>query len=803
MSDIKKRIIEDEDDFDVKKLISRFLDHWKLFVISLVTCIIAAILFMRYSNPMYRVHAQVLVEDDQNNSSPFSFIGGSQMQDLSSLFGIKSNVYNELGILETRDLLDKVVKDMHLNITYYRKGRVRSVELYDKTPFRVVFFPVNDSIETSVIDISFPKNGEDNKFKISSGDIEINRKEASFGDSIHTSAGTIIFSKTGQPFEETDYSFSLESVDETVADLSKGFSSEITDDQTTIVSLTLNTAVPQKGEDILQRLISAYIERNLNEKNKISDSTLAFINGRIGIVSKDLYNIEANIQGFKQKNKIADIEEQAKALIGNASDYYNKLNDVDVQLNIVNTMLSGVKEDTKRPVPTLVNTDPTFIALVEKYNTLISQRNKLLLSTTESNPLVKNADAQLSGVRDDMIKSLENQQQALQVTRSKIVGENSLINNMVNDVPVQERQYVDLSRERDVKQALYLFLLQQKETTAITKASNIPSASVIATPKTEYQPYFPSKAMVLAISLVLGLLIPVGYIIIKYALNTRIISREDITDETDCPILTEIGHSENVNNLLTEEYGRSVLAEQFRVFRTNMDFLTGRKICPKILITSSMSGEGKSFIAANLAHVYAYSGKKVLMMEMDLRKPKLSSMLKVPNIKGFTNFIISGKSVYDFIQPLPSNSNLFVMSSGPVPPNPAELLMLPSAGEMFNELSKTFDAIIIDSPPIGAVTDAQILAKFSDVNLYISRQRYSFKSSLGIVNDLIENKRFDNLYLVVNDVKKGASYRYGYGYSYGYGYGYGYGHGEKNGNGLSGKSKNNSMGKFYKAFKIK
>jgi len=216
-----------------------------------------------------------------------------------------------------------------------------------------------------------------------------------------------------------------------------------------------------------------------------------------------------------------------------------------------------------------------------------------------------------------------------------------------------------------------------------------------------------------------------------------------------------------------------------------------------------MSGEGKSFIAANLAHVYAYSGKKVLMMEMDLRKPKLSSMLKVPNIKGFTNFIISGKSVYDFIQPLPSNSNLFVMSSGPVPPNPAELLMLPSAGEMFNELSKTFDAIIIDSPPIGAVTDAQILAKFSDVNLYISRQRYSFKSSLGIVNDLIENKRFDNLYLVVNDVKKGASYRYGYGYSYGYGYGYGYGHGEKNGNGLSGKSKNNSMGKFYKAFKIK
>jgi len=798
MSDIKKRIAEDDDDFDVKKLISRFLDHWKFFVISLVTFIIAAIFFIRYSTPRYKVHAQVLVEDDQNNTSPFSFIGGSQMQDLSSLFGIKSNVYNELGILETRDLLDKVVRDMNLNTTYYRKGRIRSVELYDKTPFKVDFLSVNDSIDASSIDVSFPKNGEDNKFLISSSDVDLDKTVAAFGDSIHTSIGTIVLSKTGQPFEDdTDYSFTLESVDETVDNLSKDLSSEITDDQTSIVSLTLNTAIPQKGEDMLQRLISAYIERNLNEKNKISDSTLAFINGRIDIVSKDLYAIEASIQGFKQKNKIADIDEQAKALIGNASDYYNKLNDVDVQLNIVNTMLNGVKEDTKKPVPTLVNSDPTFIALVEKYNGLITQRDKLLLSTTESNPLVRNIDAQLSGVRNDMIRSLENQQQALEVTKSKIVGENSLINNMVNNVPVQERQYVDLSRERDVKQALYLFLLQQKETTAITKASNIPSASVIAAPKTEYKPYFPSKPVVLIIGFVLGLVIPVGYMIIKYALNTRIISREDITEETNCTILAEIGHSENVNNLLTDEYGRSVLAEQFRVFRTNLDFLTSQKICPKILVTSSMSGEGKSFIAANLAHVYAYSGKKVLMMEMDLRKPKLSSMLKVPNIKGFTNFIISGKSVYDFIQALPNNDNIFVMSSGPVPPNPAELLMLPAVNEMFNELSKSFDVIIIDSPPIGAVTDAQILAKFSDVNLYISRQGYSYKSSLGIVNDLIENKKFPNLYLVVNDVKKGASYRYGYGYSYGYGYGYGYGNGNGSRNGKE-YSKNGSVKRLFK-----
>jgi capsular exopolysaccharide synthesis family protein len=795
MSDIKKRVIEDEDDFDVKKLISRFLDHWKLFVISVIGCLIAAFLFIRYSTPMYKVHAQVLVEDDQKNtSSPFSFIGGSQMQDLSSLFGIQSNVYNELGILETRDLLDKVVRDMHLNITYYRKGDVRSVELYNKSPFRVVFIPLNDSTTASSIDIIFPKNGEDNNFIIGSDDIEINTKEGAFGDSIHTNVGTLVLSKTGQSFEDADYTFTLASPDATIADLSKDLTSEIGNDQTTIVSLTLNTAIPQKGEDILQKLITSYIERNLNEKNKISDSTLTFIDGRIKIVSKDLNDIEASIQGFKQQNKIADIDEQSKALISNTSEYYNKLNDVDVQLNIVNTMLSSVKEDIQRPVPTLVNTDPTFIALVQKYNALLSQKDKLLLSTTESNPIVRNIDVQLESVRNDMIKSLESQQQALQVTRNKIVGENSVLNNMVSNVPVQERKYIDLSRERDVKQALYLFLLQQKETTAITKASNIPSASVIAAPKTEYKPYFPSKLLILAIGLVLGFVIPVAYIILKYTLNNRIISRDDITQETDCPILAEIGHSEKINGLLMEEHGRTVLAEQFRVFRTNMDFLTGQKSCPKILITSSMSGEGKSFIAGNLAQVYAYSGKKVLLMEMDLRKPKLSAMMGIPNNNGFTNYIISQKPIRDFIQQLSDSKNIYIMSSGPVPPNPAELLLLPKVSDMFEELTEDFDIIIIDSPPIGPVADAQILSKHSDVNLYITRQEYTFKNSLEIVNDIIDNKKFGNLYLVVNDVKKGTSYRYGYGYGHGYGYGYGY----ENGNGIHSKKRKGIVRKLLK-----
>lgn len=778
-----------DEDFDIRKVISRLLDHWKLYVLSVAFCVFAAFLFIRYSTPMFKVHGKVLVQDDQKNSSPFSFMGGGAMQDFSSLFGIKSNVYNELGILQTRNLFDKVVKQMNLDVAYYRKGRVRSVELYNKSPFTVQFLPSEDSIQTTLFDISFPATGRDNRFVMNNDKIKEPGKTYSFGDTVHTQIGKIIVSRSGQPFENMPYFFTLNNTDEVVAGIMQNLTADIENRETTIINLAYNTSIPQKGQDVLYSLINAYIERNLSEKNKISDSTISFIDGRISIVSKELNDLEAGIQGFKQKNNIADITEQSKVLISNSSDYYNKMNETEVQLNVVNSMLQTIKEDNKRPVPSLLNSDPGFLSLVEKYNSLVVQRDKLLLSTTENNPIVKNIDGQLTSLRGDMVKSLQNQQKALQIAHTKIASENVHINTMVSNVPVQERKFVDLSRERDVKQALYLFLLQQKEQTAITKSSNIPSAAIIETPKSEYRPYFPSSMMVYAVGLLVGLLIPSVYVGLKYTLTNRIVSKEDITDNTDCNVLAEIGHSKT-EALLAEDAGRSILAEQFRLFRTNMDFITPQGKTPKILITSTMTGEGKSFIAANLAQVYAFSGKKVLLMEMDLRKPRLSSMLGMPNAKGFSNYIISDKPVFSFIEQLPQSPNVYLLSSGPIPPNPAELMMLPKMNAMFETLSDAFDVLIVDSPPIGAVADAQILSRFADVNLYIIRQGYSYKNSLEIINDIKEHQKFSNLYLVVNDVRKGTSYGYRYGYGYGYGYGYAYGsNGQENG-----KLKNNGNG---------
>ncbi|CAN5543641.1 tyrosine-protein kinase [soil metagenome] len=765
----RQKSIKQEDEFDFKKILSRFLQHWKIYILSVIIFVFLGLMYIRYSTPLYQVNAQVLVQDGQSSGSS-SFLNSSMISDFGGMFDVQNNVYNELAILQTKDLLEKVVKEMNLNISYYNKGDIRDVEQYHKSPFSAYYTPSGDTMPYVTFQLTFPNSGKDNKFNLTANDTSFTAK---FNDTLAIAQGKVAISTSGLPFQNTSYLLTLNSIDATIANIKENLTIELTNKDNTVISLTYNTNIPKKGQDLLKNLVDAYINRNLSEKNQMSDSTIKFINSRIAIVSKELGGIEGDIQQFKQKNKIADLTEQSKELINNSSSYYTKLNETEVQLDVVKTMLGYLKEDPNgsRPVPYLLTTDPSFLALAQQYNSMLVQKTQLLLSAKESNPVVQNIDLQINNLRNDITKSLQNQQKALEISRDNIRKENNLIDGLVYNVPAQERTYVNMSRERDVKQALYLYLLQKKEETAITKASNISNAALIERPRTNVLPYFPNNIMILAASILLGLILPTIGIIIRRLMNNRILTRDDITDVIDLPILAEIGHSEKQGLLSMQSEGRSVIAEHFRVFRTNMDFLTAQNKTTHILITSSMTGEGKSFIASNLGMLYAYSGKKVLLMELDLRKPKLSSMLNISNSTGFSNYIISNKSHYEFIKPVPENDNLYVMSSGPIPPNPAELLMSEKMTNLFAQLDKEFDIIIMDTPPIGAVTDAQILSKHADINLYVIRQHYSYKYNLEIINDLLDHKRMPNLYAVVNDVKKGTSYRYGYG---GYGYGYGY-----------------------------
>ena len=782
--------MKDKNEFDIKKLISRFLDHWKLYVICMLVFILLGFLFINYTTPLYKVDSKILIQDDQGQESAFG-TPSSTMMDFSSLFDVKNNIYNELTILQTRDLLKKVVQDLNLNVTYYKVQGPQTIELYDKSPFNVQFTPVNDSVKSTTFDIEFNNSGKGNQFSVKSEDLDT-AFNGKFNDSIRTSIGTLYFTRNARTFENTAYELNINSIRSAAGAILDDMTADLTDVQTSVIDLSYNTNVPRKGEDIIRTLIAEYTNRNLSEKNRISDSSLAFINSRINLVSTDLNDIESRIQNFKQHNNLADISEQSRLLVNNASTSLTDLNNIEVQLDVARNTLSYVQDvkNNKRPIPALLTNDPTFLSLVQTYNALLVQQDRVSLSVSEINPIAQNVETQINSVRANIIKSLQSQIKALEISKNQIQAQTGAISGEVRDVPAQEREYVNLSREQGMKQALYTYLLQKKEETAITKAASLSNAVIIESPASAAKPYFPNPVLIYALSIILGFLFPTSIVILKYIANSRINTVDDIKSMTDTPILAEIGHSNKIGLLSLKEEGRSMLAEQFRVFRSNMNFLISQKQCPVILLTSSMSGEGKSFISANLGQIYAVLGKKVLLMEMDLRKPHISKVFGKDNSNGFSNFITSdaSNSVLNYVQALPDIPNAYLLSSGIIPPNPAELLSSPRVDIMMKELKEQFDMIIIDSPPIGLVTDAQILTKYADVNLFLVRERYSYKNSLQMVDELLESKKFSNLYIVVNDVLKGASHRYGYGYGYGHGY-----YGSSNGYYIDGMPKKKTL----------
>ncbi len=756
--------------FNSKKILGKIIQYWYLYLLILLFCIGYAWFRVHYATPMYKVYGQVIILDDKSNNSSAQALNGNGVN-ISTLFGSTVNVQNEIALLQNRDLCRRVVDAQQLYISYFHEGSIRAVELYDGCPFQVLFSADNDTILPLNIHLSFPSR-DANSFEVTIGAKVF---PWHFYDTLRYNNSSYFFIKKKNEFDsKARYLVSIQNPDAVADNLVGNLSVALLGLKSTILTLTYNTNMPRKGEKVLQGIMQSYVNRSVEKKNIISDSTIQFINQRIGLVGNDLSNIENTIQGFREQNNIANLSVQSAQLISNGNSYFQRLNDLEVQLQVIATMLSYIQneENNQRPIPSLLSGDATFGSLVGNYNTAQVQRDKILLTLKNDNPIVANLNTQISGLRSDMIKSLQSQQRALTISKNDLITQNERINGLIQKIPSQERQFLDFQRQQDVRQSLFLFLLQRKEEISIAKASNSSNAAIVSSAKASYTPYEPVSTTAYTIAILIGLLLPTSFVVLLLLLNNKIESKDDVTSATPVTVLCEIGHAKKEGLIDLTNQGRSMLAEQFRIFRTNMDFALSGAKNPVILITSTMSGEGKSFIAANLGQIYAISGKRVLLMELDLRKPKLAQVLNMNSDNGFSNYILSNQPVQNFIKPIPEiSNNLFLLSAGAIPPNPAELLLSQKTTDMITELRQLYDVIIIDTAPIGAVTDAQILSTFGTVSLYIVRQNYTTKNSLLLVNDLVLNNKMQSLYLVINDIKEGTSYRYGYGYGYG-GYGY-------------------------------
>ncbi len=766
---------ENNDNQGFKAYLDKIVANWFLFLIGIALCTFLAVIYAKFSPVGYKIDGKILVKDEKSSSS-----GGKGLvsdMDLGSLLGGSSSAENEIEILKSRALMTKVVKALNLNITHAQKGRLQALEAPDDLiPYTVTMLTQTDTIESRSYIID---EISDKSVHIVNTDEKIDLV-VPYGRPIKLPQFTIKLNfKSNYHFDfGLPFVLNIQSVDSRVSALMGHFDAELTSKQSTVISVSFTYSVPSKGEQILQTLMDFYLRDNLEDKKRIADSTLHFIDAQLAGVSVDLKGIEAQIENFKEDNQLADIQAQSEALVSNSSEYFKKLNEAELQLSVLQSISSYINNpNNKRIIPSSLSVqDPAFGQYLVMYNQLLMQRDRDLLSLTEENPLIKNLDGQIENARQNVVKSFNTYRNNLLLAKQQISKDNGLINNEIRKVPKKERVFLDFTRQQNLRQQLYIFLLEKREETAISRTSTFSSSQIIDQAKSAGNPFAPKKGSIYMMGLIAGILLPIGFLALKDMLNVRLQTKADIQAATKLPVVGEISHNADNANLVIDNKSRSVISEQFRGLRTNLQFMLKNDQPNVIMVTSSMSGEGKSFISLNLANALAIGNKKVVLIELDLRKPKLTSNIGMENKSGFSNYVASGKlSIQDIITPTKIHENVSLISSGPIPPNPAELLMDKKLEEIINYLKESFDYIIIDSAPVGLVSDALLIEKLVDITLYITRQNVTFKSQLSIVNDLYKAKKLRKVSLVVNDISSSTGNYYGYGYTYGYGYGYGYG----------------------------
>ena len=576
-------------------------------------------------------------------------------------------------------------------------------------------------------------------------------------------------------------------------DYCKNLSIAPTSKTTSVAVISLKNSSLQRGQDFINQLLEMYNRNTNNDKNEIAQKTAEFIDERIGIISKELGSTEANLESFKRDAGITDLTSEAQiALAGNA-EYEKKSVENRTQISLVNDLRKYLRGNEYEVLPSNVGLqDAALIGAIERYNEMLIERKRLLRTSTENNPTIVNLDTSIRAMKANVQATLEGTLQGLMITKESLDREASRYSRRISNAPGQERAYVSIARQQEIKAGLYLMLLQKREENAIALAATANNAKIIDEAIADDIPISPKRSMIYLIALVLGIGIPVGIIYLVELTKFKIEGRADVEKLTSVPVVGDIPLTDEKNDkngsIAVFENKNNLMSETFRNIRTNLQFMldNDQKV---ILVTSTVSGEGKSFVSSNLAISLSLLGKKVVIVGLDIRKPGLNKVFQLSNKeRGITQYLSNPETdLMELVQPSDVNKNLFILPGGTVPPNPTELLARNGLDKAIETLKKNFDYVILDTAPIGMVTDTLLIGRIADLSVYVCRADYTHKAEYTLINELSFEKKLPNLCTVINGVdlkKRKYGYYYGYGkygkhYGYGKRYGYGYGYGEK------------------------
>lgn len=786
---------EDEKPTDYKAILFEYLMYWPWFVVCLILCLIGAWAYLRYQTPVYNVNATVLIKQDEKGkgsaSSPIA-----TMQDMGMLT-MASNFDNEMEILRSRTLIKKVVNTLGLNIRYAEPrsfGYARPLYKTD-TPIKVWMTPEEADRLEAPLNLRLDCT-PDGKVKASAYYLQHGEEAATdktfdrLPGVLVTPVGTLTLNAKDSTGIREERTIQVQIISPTTAaKMCQGnLSAEPTSKQTTIVKLNYNDSHVGRGLDFLNTLVALYNADANDDKNEVASRTAEFIDERIGIINHELGTTENELASYKQKAGLTDLTSDAKlALQGNA-EYEQKRAENATQLRLVGFLKEYIERPENRMeiIPANIGvSDNGLSTLIGQYNEMLTERKRLLRTSSESNPAVVNLDTSLEATRKNIQTSVASVLKGLEITRNDLNREATQFANRISNAPQQEKELLSISRQQEIKASLYLMLLQKREENAITLAATANNGRIVEEPLAGGM-VGPNSKTYYMLALILGLGIPVAFIFLRNLLRFKIESRADVEKITDVPVVGDIPLTDTKGHpIVVQENRNGLMEEVFRSVRTNVQYMLGegQKV---IHFTSTTSGEGKSFNAGNLACSFAFMGKKVVIVGLDIRKPGLNKVFEISHKeRGITQYLADPKhtDLLSLCQPSAISPNLFILPGGSVPPNPTELVARKALDEAIEKLKQYFDYIILDTAPIGMVTDTQLIARVADLSVYVCRADYTHKSDYELINDLKRENKLPNLCTLINGIdmdqrKNGYYYgygKYGYGKKYGYGYGYGYG----------------------------
>ncbi|SIQ58878.1 capsular exopolysaccharide family [Chryseobacterium sp. RU37D] len=753
-----------EEKFNIRNTISKYLYKWAWFIASILIFVTSAYIFLRYSVPRYQTKTTLKFDKKQNDLS-------SALADLDNLgigLGNADELKSEAAVVNSRPILMQVVKNLNLNVEYFSTGEIKDSQLFIDAPITAKILTYNDKkFKLSTYTITNIK-GEQFVLKNEKKEKIIGK----FNTPLALDFGTVIIQKRAPFSLKSEYKIVFSNPTEKVKKLEKTVQVNLPDEKAMLMDITLIGTLPEKSEAILNEVTKQYNIDGQRDKNLQAQNTQEFIDKRLEVITKDLSGVENQKEDFQNRNRIVDLQAQAELALQNTSENTKVLLQQQAQLDLLNSLSAEASKGNNQLMPSNLGLNPSLEQSISQYNLFLISRNKTLKQATNENPAIIEMNREIASLKEVIRDNIREQKQSVQAGISQLQNQISTSNNIIEKAPRQSKIYRGIERQQNLKEQLFLFLLQKREENAINLSVNVPKAKIVNPAFTQDAPVSPKKDLILSGAFFLGILIPFAFFYLLFMLDDKIYNREDIKRRSGLGVLVDIPSLKDNENHLVQKNDFSELAEAFRVLVSNLKFVLPVKDSAKVIIvTSSVKGEGKTLVSVNLALTLANKNGRALLIGSDIRNPQIQRYdSESVKRKGLTEYLYDeSMNVEDLIHTSTTNLSCDVIYAGMIPPNPQELLSNGRYQKLITKMSSQYAYIIIDSAPLMLVSDTLSIADTADTILYVVRSGVSKNILIDFANDLVRDSKLSNVSFIINDVSKRAG---GYGYNYSYGYGY-------------------------------